>query len=259
VNAAPAQTPFYHETSGRGPPLLLLHGWGTNLRVFDALRAGLAARYTVTALDLPGHGRSAWTAGMTVAQQLTQIAALVPPQATLVGWSLGGQLALQLAAHAAVATAVRQLVLIASTPRFVRSEDWPQGLPPQVLQAFATRLERDPRGTVADFLELQVRGSAPLQQALSEHGIPQPAALAAGLDQLQRNDLRTLASSLAIPTLVIAGQHDRITPPQAAQALVQLLPQGRLLLIARAGHAPFLSHAQQVLAALLALQDAASP
>jgi pimeloyl-[acyl-carrier protein] methyl ester esterase len=249
-------THVYSETSGNGPPLLLLHGWGTNLRVFDALRAGLAERYTVTALDLPGHGLSAWNEG-SAEQQLAWIAAQVPPQAILVGWSLGGQLALQLAANASLR--VRALVLIASTPRFVLGEDWPHGLAPGVLQEFASRLERDPRGTVADFLELQVRGSAELQRELSAHGIAQPAALAAGLAQLQHNDLRELARALDIPTLIIAGQYDRITPPQAAQALQAMLPQGRLLSLGRAGHAPFLSHQAQVLAALFALPEHAAP
>jgi pimeloyl-[acyl-carrier protein] methyl ester esterase len=256
--------PLYAESSGRGPPLLLLHGWGMNLRVFDALRAGLAARYTVTALDLPGHGRSPWNADLSPAQQLTWIATQLPPNAVLVGWSLGGQLALQLAADASLR--VRQLVLLASTPKFVRAQDWPAGLPESVLQQFALQLKSDPQRTVGDFLELQVRASAEaagtlaaLQRALLEHGPAQPAALAAGLHQLRHNDLRGLAQALATPTLVIAGQYDRITPPAAAQSLLEMLPHGRLLPIRRAGHAPFISHPHEVLAALLALQDDVPP
>jgi len=255
---------LYAESSGCGPPLLLLHGWGMNLRVFDALRAGLAARYTVTAVDLPGHGRSPWIAGLSAHEQLAWIATRLPPHAVLVGWSLGGQLALQLAADDTLG--VRHLVLMASTPRFVRAEDWPAGLPAAVLEQFAAQLERDPRRTVDDFLALQTRGSAAaaevlaaLQHAVSEHGAAQPAALAAGLSQLQHNDLRELARHLAVPTLVIAGQYDRITAPAAAQALTALLPQGRLLPIRRAGHVPFVSHPHEVLAALLALTDDVTP
>jgi pimeloyl-ACP methyl ester carboxylesterase len=50
---------------------------------------------------------------------------------------------------------------------------------------------------------------------------------------------------------VIAGQYDRVTPPQAADALGQLLPHSQLLQIKRAGHAPFISHPREVGAALL--------
>jgi pimeloyl-[acyl-carrier protein] methyl ester esterase len=255
-------TGLYSETSGQGPPLALLHGWGMNLRVFDALRAQLARHYSVTALDLPGHGRSPWNTGLTSAQQLDQLAAHLPRDALLVGWSMGGQLALQLAAGAVLP--VRQLALIACTPRFVRSPDWPHGLPPAVLQLFARQLAGNLRGTLADFLALQVRGSAradivlaTLQQALLEHGEPHAEALAAGLTLLQDNDLRELSRSLCVPTLVIAGQYDRVAPCAAAQALVQMLPRAELLALPRAGHAPFLSHCQEVLAALLGLQHEA--
>jgi pimeloyl-[acyl-carrier protein] methyl ester esterase len=232
-----------------------------NLRVFDALRTALAAHYTVTALDLPGHGRSAWISGQSRAEQLDQLAALLPPEATLVGWSLGGQLALQLAARSAVR--VRQLVLLSSTPCFIRQPDWPHGLAPAVLQQFGVQLARDPQGTIADFLQLQVRGSTgaeavrgTLQRALAEHGQASDAALAAGLQALQDTDLRALARALLVPTLVIGGQYDRVTPIAGAQALVQLMPHAQLLHLPRAGHAPFLSHAAEVLAALLALRHA---
>jgi len=245
---------LYCERSGRGPPLGLLHGWGMNLRLFDTLRAELAPHYTVTALDLPGHGRSPWISGMSPSQQLECLAAQLPQEALLVGWSLGGQLALQLAAQDALR--VRGLVLIATTPRFVQAADWPHGLPAAWLEQFALQLERDTQRTLADFLALQVRGStradfvlAALQQALQESAAPQ--ALAAGLAMLRHNDLRELARGLTVPTLVVAGQYDRVTPLAAALALVQLLPRARLLPVPRAGHAPFLSHRPMVLEALL--------
>jgi pimeloyl-[acyl-carrier protein] methyl ester esterase len=179
----------------------------------------------------------------------------LPRDARLAGWSLGGQLALQLARRDELR--VRGLVLISTTPRFVRSADWPYGLPASVLAGFAAALERDQQRTLRDFLELPVRGSAQaegvlatLQQALRERA--EPAALAAGLEMLRENDLRALVRTVDLPTLVIAGQYDRVTPPAAAQALVEMMPNAQLLAIARAGHAPFLSHPDVVLEAMLA-------
>jgi pimeloyl-[acyl-carrier protein] methyl ester esterase len=249
---------LYSETDGGGgEPLVLLHGWGMNLRVFDALRATLGDHYRVTAIDLPGHGRSAWTEAASAQAQLAALAVMLPRDATLVGWSLGGQFALQLAAEPALA--VRRLVLVASSPRFVRAPDWPHGLPQAVLRQFAQQLETDPAGTLAEFLDLLVRGSehaaavrSTLHHALQRHGEPDPQALAAGLALLEQHDLRELAQRIDVPALVIAGQYDRVTPPQASAALAQLLPRGQLLQIARAGHAPFLSHPEAVTTALLA-------
>ncbi len=268
--SAAAVPALYSEASGDidAAPLVLLHGFGLNLRVFDSLVAALAAHYRVTVIDLPGHGASPWNAQLASPSQLAQspqlasspwlaaIAALLPREATLVGWSLGGQLALQLASQPALA--VRRLVLIATSARFVQAPDWPAGLPAAMLRGFAMQLELDAPRTIADFLELQVRGSVDaavvrtsLQAALQRHGVARLEALRAGLALLQDNDLRELARSINLPALVIAGQYDRVTKPEAAQALVRLLPQAQLLQIPRAGHAPFLSHPSVVSAALL--------
>jgi pimeloyl-[acyl-carrier protein] methyl ester esterase len=247
---------LYAETGGTGPPLVLLHGWGLNLRVFDALRAQLCRRHSVTVLDLPGHGASAWPQGCAPEQLLQLIAAQLPADATLIGWSLGGQLALQLAARPACA--VRSLVLIATTPRFVQDADWPHGLPAATYQQFAAQLERDSAGAVARFLELQVRADryaqatlASLRSALEEHGTAHPQALQAGLALLAQNDLRALAPTMRLPTLVIAGQSDRITPPGAARALSALLPCAYLLELPRTGHAPFISECRTVADAIV--------
>jgi pimeloyl-[acyl-carrier protein] methyl ester esterase len=267
MSPAPARGELYTETNGggaAGAPVVLLHGWGMNLRVFDGLRAVLAQQHQVTAVDLPGHGKSPWTAGSSQQQQLASLAAVIPHDAVLVGWSLGGQLALQLAA--APALAVRRLVLIASSPRFVRADDWPYGLAAATLRQFAAQLEHDVGHTIDDFIELQLRGSAAaaavrttLKDSLAQHGAALPDALAAGLTLLEHNDLRALARRVEVPALVIAGQYDRVTAPAAGQVLSQLLPQAELLIIRRAGHAPFLSHPGQVNEALLAFTREPAP
>ncbi len=247
---------LYAESSGRGAPLVLLHGWAMNLRVFDDLRARLAQRYAVTALDLPGHGASPWPADCTPARQLELIAAALPPDATLIGWSLGAQLALALAA--AAMPRARRLVLIAATPRFAQAEDWEHGLAPATLQRFTQALERDATQALADFIDLQVRGSsnagpvrAALRDALEGHGHAQRPALRAGLALLADSDLRDQVRRITMPALVLAGRNDCVVPLQAAQALAALLPQSQWQLVRRAGHAPFLSHPDEVSAALL--------
>jgi len=253
---------LYGESSGHGAPLVLLHGWGMNLRVFDGLCARLAARYAVTALDLPGHGRSSWPSGCSSADVLALIAAAVPPQATLIGWSLGGQLALELAlafaATQGARRAVRRLVLIATTPRFMQTDGWDHGLASATLQRFAGALEHDAEHTLDEFIDLQVRGSrsaaevrAALCAALDAHGRAALPALRAGLTLLADTDQRERARQIAIPVLVIAGQHDRVVPLAATQALAALLPRSQLQVVQRAGHAPFLSHTEAVGAAVL--------
>lgn len=238
---------LHSETTGTGEPVVLLHGWAMNLRVFDTLVAALAPVYRITAFDLPGHGRSPWRTGLAETASAEWLLEQLPERCTLVGWSLGGQVALRVAARAPAR--VRRLILIGSTPKFLTSEDWPHGLDRTVLARFATGLQTDAKRTVLDFLELQVRGSAAasstlahLRRALSVHGFAAATALEAGLGQLESTDLRDLAGTVQTPTLLVSGQYDRITPPSAARALQELMPDARLLELRRAGHAPFLSH-----------------
>ncbi len=228
-------------------PLVCLHGWGLNSQVFDGLRARWAG--PVLALDLPGHGSAASPVGVvsTLDAWADILLPQLPARCVLLGWSLGGQLALRLAQREPAR--IERLVLVATTPRFVAGADWAVGMAPAALQRFADGLARDWQATLAEFLQLQVRGSrdaaealALLQQAVAAHGGADPQALAAGLQILRDSDLRGAAATVAVPTLVLSGQHDRVTHPHAGAWLANALPQARYVQMPRAGHAPFISH-----------------
>lgn len=251
---------LYFEDTGHGRPIVLWHGWGLNLRVFDPLRDALASHHRVVAVDLPGHGRSGPWGGAGIEEGLAALAGTIPDDATLVGWSLGGQLALRFAAeaeHWRGGRGLRALVLIATTPRFTAAPDWPHGLAAEVVAGFARRLTVDPRGLIGEFLELQVRGTAgadavrgELARALAEHGYAQREALTTGLGALRDHDLRPLLPAIRLPTLLVAGRNDRITPPAAMRELARSIAGAEHVEIARAGHAPFLSHLPELLPVL---------
>lgn len=241
-------------TSDTATPIVMLHGFGLNHRVFDTLTLTLADRFEIYRPDLPGHGRSAAPASLLAAgvdALAAHVAAGLSRRVHLLGWSMGGLAALALAS--AQPQCVATLTLIASTPRFLAAADWPHGLDPAVLDGFAARLRVSPARTIEEFLELQVRGSAhgagtlrALHAAIAAQGGASPAALAGGLELLRGTDLRPRLADIAAPTLVIVGQYDRITPPDAGRALAAALPSATCREIARAGHAPFLSHADLV-------------
>jgi len=241
---------------GSGPDLILLHGWGLNSRIWGPVANTLAARYRVHSIDLPGHGASEWRDELPLLDDWVRaIAPYVPRAAIVIGWSLGGLIALRLAMLSP--ERIAQLVLVSTTPRFMTGTDWTHAMTPLVLDNFATRLREDYRGTVQDFLALQVRGEErelaslrELRHRLHAGGMPQPAALDAGLRILRAADLRGALPGLIQPALVVAGEHDRVTPPGSARFLADALPAATLNLVRRAGHAPFLSHADEFLSVL---------
>jgi pimeloyl-[acyl-carrier protein] methyl ester esterase len=261
MSATPRAPALHVERSGRGRPLVLLHGWGLNLRVFDALRESLAATREVFAVDLPGHGRSAFDGSRrSLVAQAEDVLAALPSAFDLLGWSFGGQIALVMVASAP--RRIERLVLVSTTPRFVHAPDWPAGLAPGVAEAFAMQLRTDYTRTIGEFLELQVRGSrdaervlAALRRAVLTQGAAAADALAAGLDILRTADLRPQLAAVAVPTLVLGGQYDRVIPPAATRALASALPDAVHHEFARAAHAPFLSHPREFAARVHAFID----
>lgn len=249
---------LFTETRGTGPDVVLLHGWGLHGGIWEDAAQALAVDFRVTRIDLPGHGRSPWPGGgVDLAALAQRLAAAVPAPAAWVGWSLGGMIALQLAAD--FPQQARRLVLTSALPRFVRAPDWPHAMEPGVLRQFAAQLEHDYDGTLARFLALQTRGSAHgyetvrrLRRHLRERGTPDPQALRAGLAWLRDTDLRPRLADIRCPCLLIMGERDVLATWTAGRDTAQAMARARLHLIAGAGHAPFLSHAGEFLSVLRA-------
>ena len=243
------------QQDGAASPLVMLHGWGMNLRVFDPLRADLD-QYDTWAMDLPGHGQSPWwpaAQGFNVQQRA--VMAALPPRCVLLGWSFGAKLALAIAA--AEPQRVTALVLVAASPKFAGGPDWPHGMDGEAQRAFDAALAQDWQHTLQDFIALQLRGSrhaeesrAVIEAALATQGAPQRDALLAGMALLESIDLRALLPRVTQPALIVAGQNDRVTPPAAARWLAGTLSNASLVEIPRAGHAPMISHHVEVAAAM---------
>jgi pimeloyl-[acyl-carrier protein] methyl ester esterase len=246
-----ARTGALHvDITGAGPPLVLLHGFAMHGGLFAPLVDALAAHRRVLVVDLPGHGRSPPAPAFTLETLVDAVDAAIATDARLdvVGWSLGGQIALEWARVRP--SRIRKLVLVATTPSFVARAGWPHAMSALALARFGDELRADYRPTLARFIALQLHGSdagratlAKLRTRLFDRGEPAPAALAAALGLLRETDLRENLASIATPALVVGGERDAIVPIEATRRLAGALPNARHATIAGAAHAPFLSHA----------------
>jgi pimeloyl-[acyl-carrier protein] methyl ester esterase len=245
---------MYIETVGRGPALVLIHGWALHGGVFAPLVARLAPHFQLHLVDLPGHGHSRDDATpLTLPAVVRAIAAATPP-AVWLGWSLGGLVALH---GAATLPQVRGLAMLAASPRFVRGDGWPHAVDAPLLAQLGRDLADDYPGTLDRFLALDLRGAGadhaslrPLRADLLARGAPAPRALHEGLALLERSDLRRALPALRVPSLWLAGGRDRLVPAAGMQQAALATPGAAARTLAGAGHAPFLSQAEQVADAL---------
>ncbi len=242
---------WHIESFGEGKPLLLIHGWGMHGGIWGSIVEDLAQHFRVICVDLPGHGKSEPLDEFTLDRLVQSLSVQFREPLSICGWSLGGQVALRWAELQP--QQVEQLILVASTPCFVQRADWQHAMPEETFQDFATMLLENHAQTLKRFLALQVRGSdnerellASLRVRMFSRGEPVLGALRGGLDILRDTDLRTSLPQLQQPTLVIAGERDMLTPLAASQYLTQQLPDARLVSVAGAAHAPFLSHPEKV-------------
>ncbi len=248
-------TTLYQETFGAGPPLVMVPGWAMHRRVWGSLAATLAPDYRVTCVDLPGQGSTpAWT-GWTLADVSTALAKVRRGPAVWLGWSLGGQLVLELACR--YPDKVSGLVLMGTNPRFVATKDWP-GMEPVRFEAFVEAVNTDPDLALNRFLGLVCQGGARrLFKQLRQvwHALPPPgkADLLRGLEILQGTDLRPQLSGIEVPVTVVAGGGDTLVPLEASQRLCALLPHGCLTLVETGGHVPFLVNPEAVIATVRGL------
>ena len=238
------------ESVGAGAPLVLLHGWGLHGGLFAPLLPGLARRFRVHVVDLPGHGHSPAVATTTLDALVDAVADAVADERrplAVLGWSLGGLCAMRWARrHPA---RIARLVLVATSPRFVTGDGWPHAMTPTTLSRFGDEFAASWKLAMQRFLALQVHGSesgratlAALRHQLFARGEPSRAGLADALQVLATTDLRREAGEIKAPTLVVSGERDAITPAAAGAWLGAAMPHASHVRIDGAAHAPFLSH-----------------
>jgi pimeloyl-[acyl-carrier protein] methyl ester esterase len=247
----------WYET-GQGRPLVLMHGWCMSAAVFSEVAASLCSDFRLLIPDLPGHGESSPAlendlAGIA-ADLVRWVSAVEQAPAALVGWSLGGMLALEMASQNLLP--VERLVLVATTPRFTLNDDWKFGLPPAQVRALARNLERRFEATLGDFFSLAFAGEDIAKErlrtirsfAVRQSPLPDRGVALGLLDVLAAQDQREALAEIHQPALVLHGELDQIAPVAAGRCLAEMLPHGSFVEFSGVGHGPFLSRPQATVA-----------
>lgn len=237
--------------------LLLLHGWGLHSEFFRPWASLLAPQCRIHLIDLPGHGHSPAVEPYTLDAMAAAVAnamQAVAPTYAVAGWSLGGAVALRLAID--FPDAVSHVVTLASSPRFLRADDWQHATTPHALELLRAGLARDYTGTLAQFFELNMAGKfRDHADALAALAVKRPAVrpevLAPGVALTSGVDLRDEVAAIRAPLLAISGRLDRLSYSQSSAWLARATG-GQHVELPHAAHVPHLSHGDEVAAHVLA-------
>ena len=240
---------------GRGPVLLLIHGMGGSYQNWQAVIELLARHHTVVAPDLPGHGASApgagdYSLGALAAGLRDLLVALGHERATLVGHSLGGGVAMQIAYQFPELS--ERLVLVSSG-----------GLGPEVSLILRAAALPGAELVVGATAWGANRAGGPLARGLATVGLratADVAEVARGYASLADRDRRaaflaTLRSVIgargqrvdasdrlylaaALPVLIIWGARDPIIPVHHAERAHEAIAGSRLEIFEDVGHLP---------------------
>lgn len=227
--------------------VIFIHGWGLNKAVWEAIIAPLSIPYK--ALNLPGHGDSP-LADNTIQAWIQALIKDIPDNAILIGWSLGGLMALNIAHY--YPQKVKAIGLIASNPCFVKNNNWP-GMDKATLEKFSVSLLEDMEKTWQKFLNLQFlqqKNAKQLIKALKEkvvsQGLAHKPALQQGLTFLGQ-DWRYCLANIHIPIYLLLGGKDKLVPVEIANNMQDFYKNIKVQIIEEAGHGLLLTHADQVI------------
>ncbi|MGB1237155.1 MAG: alpha/beta fold hydrolase [Pseudomonadales bacterium] len=248
---------IYHEEFPVERPLgtlVFLHGWGSSSDIWHDFIAQFKERYHCILIDLPGMGRSIGEpAAETSADMADQIAHLVPLGSVVVGWSLGGQVAVAMAERMQTLSAV---ITIATGPCFVEKTDWSAGMMPDVFNGFVLALQQQREKTLQRFMLLQAKGGEAAKEVVAQlrkaSHYSEQQRLSEALELL-REDCRASFDALSLPVLHIFGEKDALVDVQVAEQIVNANRACKV--IAQAAHLPFISHSGDVSSAVLGFLD----
>ncbi|MEM1138759.1 MAG: alpha/beta fold hydrolase [Pseudomonadota bacterium] len=237
----------FEDTETGTKALVFVHGIMMSKAVWHEQVAHFSSRYRVITLDLYGFGDSTGDfRDSSYEDHARDIRHLLDERGisdvTFIGWSLGGSVGLAYAT--AYPDALSRLILVDSTPKLIRSDDFPHAIDPEAASALLHLLNTDPAKGCAAFVDMQLpEASCDRQRALLNDIVQQAdreVSLAHFHSSAQR-DLRDHLPRVTSPTSILCGELDAVCPPGASAFMRNHIKNAELRVLHGLGHAPFLT------------------
>ena len=242
--------------AGSGRPVVLIHGYPFNRSLWNEQVAALSGSYRVIAPDLRGFGESDWSNEPATMNRMAQdVAALLDhlgvPRATLGALSMGGYVTL--AFYKQFASRVRALIL-ADTRAQADTEEAKQNRAQQAEKALAEGMAGIADAMLPKLLTPETVSKRPeiVKRVRDMMLKTKPEGAAAALRGMaERDDQTSLLSKITVPTLILVGAEDAITPVADSEKMNQAISGSRLVVLENAGHVSNLERTEKFNEALL--------
>jgi pimeloyl-[acyl-carrier protein] methyl ester esterase len=241
--------------------LVMLHGFGCDSRVFASIGAKLSKDFDVLMVDIPGHGQTKEEFRDFSFSAYTILYALdnyLKEPYSLLGWSMGGQIALEMCKQSKKRcemgdakcdhSHIESLILISTTPKFVGSDDFPVGMNKAVFNKFKKGVNEHTESSMDDFYKLIFSNGGDSGKYIDEmkKQMPSQKTLSSCMESFEKSDERSVLPKIEVPTLMITGDSDQIVDPKASMFLSQEIKNSTLKVFKGAGHAPHLTREKEV-------------
>jgi malonyl-CoA O-methyltransferase len=241
--------------SPRDLPCLLIPGWSFDATIFEWLLPGLAQKFRVSTAQL-----ATFQDTVTKDRIIDEIARSINEPTWLIGWSMGGNIAIEIAFRHP--EKVLGLCLISTTPHFIESPDWLVGMHLTDFNKFRDGLLINADKTLRKFDLLQTRGDAQeknLRHALQQYRMQQKAVvaedLAFQLAMLGEFDQREILKKLTLPMYWCFGELDALVNAYTAYEIKALCPLAEVQVFRQTTHALFLTNPDKFFKGFLHLLD----
>lgn len=245
------QIPVNYIDEGEGSAILLLHGWGSNITLFDGIVKTLSPCHRVIAPDMPGFGKTpeppdAWSVDDYVDFVMKFTDSLQLKEFSVLVHSFGGRVLFKMNAREDLPYRIQKAVLIDSAG-IMPKKTWKQKVSLR-LYKMARRIMST---RVLHFLYPDAVEEMRKKRGSADYNNATPT-MRTTLVKVVNEDLEPLISRMSCPTLLIWGDADTATPIGDAHRMEQLIKDAGLVVCEGAGHYSFLEQPEKVHAALRA-------
>lgn len=243
---------YVQDTAKSGRPVVFIHGWPLSQQMFEYQFMQLHKKgYRCVGVDLRGFGRSdkPWNNGYnydTFADDVEGVmTALDLHDAMLVGFSMGGAIAMRYAAKYLPSDRVSKIVFMgAAAPCFTKREGFPYGLEKSACDGLIEQSLNDRPKMVADFAKILFRSEDSQSREIRDwlfsiNMQASPYATVKCLEELRDADLRAdmhKVSEKKVPVAIFHGTHDKICPFDLARVMNEGIEGSRLVAFENSGH-----------------------